>query len=421
LHGAVAVRAHRTQDAVRRQHEARLADWTAAMRGWVRLSLSMDAVQGLLCTALAGGLLLRHFAAHPQVGGADLLLVYWTLKLPALGQRLADLARLVPAQRNTLTRLMEPLSAPEDVPAAPAGPAAAPLLRPVGAPAGLRLRIDGGRVVAGGHTLLDDVTLDIAAGEQVAIVGASGAGKSTLLALLLGWHRLAVGDLWIDGRPADPAAVAALRRQVAWVDPAVQVWNHSLLDNLLYATPPGAEADADLAAVIDAARLRGVVQRLPQGLQGLLGEGGTRLSGGEGQRVRLGRALLAPQTRLVLLDEPFRGLDRGQRHALLAEARDWWQGRTLLCVTHDVGETTAFDRVLVVDGGRIVEDDTPARLAAGDTRYRALLDAEQQVRQVLWQGADWRRLTLQDGRLHEDSGEARPHGLPSTRLREAGR
>lgn len=390
LLGLVPVRAHRAERAVQREHEALLVPWARSLRGWIRGSVAAEGVQGLLCIGLAAGLLLSHFRQQGGVGGADLLLVFWTLKLPALGNRLADLAQTLPAQRNALRRLMEPLSAPVTAPA----PAAAAPSR-----SALALQISGGRVQAGGHEILRDIELRIAPGEQVALVGLSGAGKSSLVGLLLGWHRLSAGTLRLDGRPAGAAEVEALRGQVAWVDPAVQLWNRSLLDNLLYASEDAALAQ--LGGVADRALLRGVAARLPQGLQTLLGEGGARLSGGEGQRVRLARALLQPEPRLVLLDEPFRGLDRAQRHRLLSEARQWWQGRTLLCVTHDVGETLAFDRVLVVEGGRIVEDGRPGTLAAQDSRYRALLVAEDQLRRRLWAGPAWRRLHLVDGQLHE--------------------
>ncbi len=103
----------------------------------------------------------------------------------------------------------------------------------------------------------------------------------------------------------------------------------------------------------------------------------------------------------MLLDEPFRGLDRAQRQLLLAEARQWWHGRTLLCVTHDVGETLAFDRVLVIDDGRLCEDGRPADLAARPSRYRDLLQAERELRQQAWSGHTWRRLLMRDGVLHE--------------------
>jgi ATP-binding cassette subfamily B protein len=238
----------------------------------------------------------------------------------------------------------------------------------------------------------------------VAIVGASGAGKSSLVGLLLGWHRLAEGRLSVDGQPLDAAEQETLRRQTAWVDPGVQLWNASFLDNLGYAT--GDDGLARVGEVIEAARLRGVLAKLPQGLQTPLGEGGARLSGGEGQRVRLGRAMLQSDVRLALLDEPFRGLDRGQRSDMLADARRWWQHSTLLCVTHDVGETLGFGRVLVVDEGRIVEDGVPTELAAGDTAYARLLQAEAQVRSAMWHsdGATpsdaaptWRHVRIEGG------------------------
>jgi ATP-binding cassette subfamily B protein len=216
---------------------------------------------------------------------------------------------------------------------------------------------------------------------------------------LLGWHQLSDGELRVDGSPLHAEAQQALRQTTAWVDPAIQIWNQSLIDNLHYAC--NTEDPERMAEVLDQARLRSVLQQLPEGLQTWLGEGGALLSGGEGQRLRLARALMQTPVRLVLLDEPFRGLDRSQRQALLLQARQWWRQATLLCVTHDVAETLAFDRVLVVEGGRIVEDGSPAKLAQAASRYRELLDAEALVRDQLWQGAHWRRLQVSGGRLTE--------------------
>lgn len=162
--------------------------------------------------------------------------------------------------------------------------------------------------------------------------------------------------------------------------------------------------------MIEQADLFGVLERLPEGLQTPLGESGGLVSGGEGQRVRLGRALGRQKARLVILDEPFRGLDREKRRLLLRRAREYWRGATLICITHDVGETQAFDRVVIIENGRISEDNAPAQLAARpDSRYNALLAAEQEVRQTLWEGAAWRRLWLEQGRLrenHDDSQQA---------------
>ena len=96
-------------------------------------------------------------------------------------------------------------------------------------------------------------------------------------------------------------------------------------------------------------------------------------------------------------------MDRVQRRALLADARQWWKDTTLLCVTHDVGETLPFSRVLVVENGCIVEDGVPAQLAARPSRYRELLDAETVVREQMWKGKQWRRIQMRDGQLEQSS------------------
>jgi ATP-binding cassette subfamily B protein len=251
---------------------------------------------------------------------------------------------------------------------------------------------------------LHDIQIHVEAGSHVAIVGASGAGKSSLAGLLLGWHRAAVGRILIDGEPLDAARLDRLRRETAWVDPAIQLWNRSLIANLLYGRSD--PTDVDLGEVLQEADLYPVLQRLPEGLQTALGERGGLLSAGEGQRVRLGRGLHHQSARLVLLDEPFRGLDRVQRRALLQRARRFWHGATLLCITHDVSDTQTFPRVLVLDTGRIVEEGCPAALAADPrSRYRAFLDAEAVVRSGLWSNEVWRRLCLKGGRLTASPAE----------------
>lgn len=255
-------------------------------------------------------------------------------------------------------------------------------------------------MIAGGRPVLSGVNLEIPAGAEVAVVGSSGAGKSTLVGLLLGWQVPADGEVRADGVRLDGAALSALRGATAWVDPAVQLWNRSLIENLRYGQEGPMARGAE--SLLEAADLRGVLERLPEGLQTRLGEDGGRLSGGEGQRTRLGRALGRPDARLVILDEPFRGLDRTQRGRMLDRARQWWRGATLLCVTHDLEETRRFPRVLVVHDGQVVEDGAPEVLAADpQSRYHALLAAETKVRHGLWEADFWRRLRLVGGRVHE--------------------
>jgi ABC-type bacteriocin/lantibiotic exporter with double-glycine peptidase domain len=400
LLGLVPVRAHRAERAVRRQHENLLVAWARAGRRRLTVTTCVDGVQSLACIGLAGWLLFSHFMRTGAVAGGDLLLVYWTLKLPAIAHDLTTLAQQVPIQQNALARLMEPLSAPEEETASAPPPGSSPRAVQSGAArsGAISIVIRDGTVVAAGHQILRDLDLTIGPGEHVAIVGASGAGKSSLIGLLLGWHRLSGGTLCVDGTPMTSDLREALRRSTAWVDPAIQIWNRSFVDNLGYSSAD--DALDRTGEAIEGASLRGVLRNLPDGLQTRLGEGGALISGGEGQRVRLGRAFTQRDVRLALLDEPFRGMDRDRRSALLADVRRRWHDVTLLCVTHDVGETRLFDRVLVIDDGRIVEDDRPERLAAVPSQYRRLLDAEREALAQLWDSGDWRRIVIRDGRVH---------------------
>ena len=225
-------------------------------------------------------------------------------------------------------------------------------------------------------------------------MGASGAGKSSLAGLLLGWHRAASGSVLVDGAELDDSGLDQLRPHIAWVDPAVQLWNRSLVDNLQYGSGMPVES------AIDAAELRTIIERLPNGIETPLGEGGGLVSGGEGQRVRLGRALLRPGVRLAILDEPFRGLDFDQRHKLLARSREIWRDATLLAISHDIAEALSFERVLVLEDGRVVEDGDPSEFARNpESRFHAMLQTERAIREEFWNGAEWRHLRLENGQL----------------------
>ncbi len=388
LLGLVALQAHSAEAVVEAEHGRLLEEWRSAARGVARTVVTAEAVQGALGVGLAAWLVVgaRDRVAEPAT---FLLLAYWALSLPMLGQRIGVLARQYPSYRNTTLRFLEPLSSPEE-PMATAVPAEGP------SPAGVDIRMEGVSVVAAGQTILADVDLHLPAGSRVAVVGSSGAGKSSLVGLLLGWHRPAGGRLLADGVPVDASGLAHLRRHTAWVDPSVAIWNSSLADNLTYGAA-GASVDVTTAAAdVD---LESVIARLPEGMDEVLGEGGGLLSGGEAQRVRLGRARMRGDVRLAILDEPFRGLDRAQRRSLLERSGGWWPGATFILVTHDVADTLGFERVLVIDAGRVIEDGNPEALAARDgSRYRALLDAESEAG-AAFEGPSWRSLQLERGRL----------------------
>jgi ATP-binding cassette subfamily B protein len=364
-----------------------------------RGSVFIEGVQMFVGFALAGWILFGHFSGG--VSGAMLLVTYWVLNLPALGYELALTAREYPAHRSTILRLLEPLGAPD---ASREAGSKERGLSGQSRSAHAGVEIDARRVAVrlAGHMVLENIDLRVEPGSHVAIVGASGAGKSTLVGMLLGWYRPSQGDLLVDDKPLTGDRLDALRRETAWVDPTLQIWNESLLENLLYGSDGSAQG---LTSVLEAGALMPIIAKLPEGLATPLGEGGALLSAGERQRVRLGRAMMRPDARLVILDEPFLGLERDRRRALLAQARQRWAGRTLLYVTHDVGETRGFDRVLVMERGRIVEDGEPLSLTQKpSSRYRRLLQVQETVNARLTTGAEWRHLRLESGRLVQEHG-----------------
>ena len=405
LLGLVPLRLHGAERAFRREHESLLVEWWRAGLDFSRMAVVLRGLSALLFSAFAVWITFAYIRQGGEARGV-LLLFFWVLSLPMLGQNLAQTAQQYPMLRNRVLRILEPLGAPDEVEDDPPTTrpeevlASGPLGEGSGVQGGVSIEMRDVAVQAGGHTILTNINLTVKAGDHMAIVGPSGAGKSSLVGLLLGWHKPASGICLVDGEPLAGQRLHQLRRETAWVDPAVQLWNRSLLENLTYGNQVEQTSGGRFA--LEAADLFEVLERLENGLQTPLGEGGGLVSGGEGQRVRLGRAMSRAGIRLVILDEPFRGLDREKRRSLLKAARQYWKEATLICVTHDVGETQGFERVLVLEGGRIIEDGAPAALASQpDSRYRMLLAAEEAVRVGLWQSADWRRLWMAGGHLTE--------------------
>ena len=399
LLGLQAVRAHSGEVALQREHATRLEEWARSAWQAARYAVRSEALVTLPGYALALWLLFDHLSGAPGSGWA-LLLVYWCLSLPALGQEFAFLLQQIPRQKNLAARLLEPLGAAETE--RPAVPTTA-----IESEKGVDLLFNDVRVQVAGQQVLALDGLHLPPGSHVALVGASGSGKSSLLALVMGWHEPAAGDVLVDNAPSTPAVVQRLRRQTVWVDPSVQLWNRSLLENLRYGS---ARPDAPVGAAIEDAELDEVLARLPTGLESSLGEGGGLLSGGEGQRVRFGRNIHKDHVRLVLLDEAFRGLERPRRQRLLARGRQRWKSATVLCATHDVSDALVFDRVLVIEGGRVAEDGAPRDLAGrADSLFAKFLAVEETL-QAKFSESLWRRWQLVDGHVHENAPEVTPLG-----------
>lgn len=397
--GLVPLRAHRAEHAFRRRHELQLGEWARAAFSVERLVVWMEALQFFSGFGLAAWILIDHISRTRNFASV-LLLAYWALNLPFISQDIAQIAWQYPTLRNRTLRLLEPLSAPQDMETEqgqPAAALAAMITPPEETASAVSVVFENVSVRVAGHMVLKEIDLALSPGCHVAVVGPSGAGKSSLLGLLLGWYRPACGRILVNGAALNEDILNQLRSETAWVDPAVQLWNLTLFENLIFGAGPGTVPEPEL---FESAELHGLLKKLPAGLQTELGENGSLVSGGEGQRVRLGRAMHKRGVRLAILDEPFRGLDRQQRRDLMGAVRKHWRDATLLCVTHDVGETLSFPRVLVVDSGRIVEDGSPEDLVRQpDSTYRKLLLAEEEVREGLWSNNHWQHLHLREGQL----------------------
>jgi ATP-binding cassette subfamily B protein len=391
LLGLVPLRVHGAAKAVRGEHEALLDSWRRARLGLARATVSIQALQFGVGYALVA-LLVFSYLGRGGDRSSLLLLAYWALNLPVLGLGLVRLLARYPEPRSISIRVTEPLRAPEEKDLAPRSGNVSAERRE--RPPGMSIRLESASVRICGRRLLEAIDLAIEPGSHVAVVGRSGAGKTSLFGLLLGFHFPEEGRVLVDGAVLSGDRLSEVRSQIAWVDPAVQLWNRGLEENLTYGNDGG-----PVERAIEGADLARVLETLPEGRATILGEGGALVSGGEGQRVRFGRAFLRKGVRLALLDEPFRGLDRESRAELLGRARSQWKDATLLAITHDLGEAFIFDRVLVLENGRLVEDGSPAELARRDgSLFQRLRKAEEDL-SILWSDETWRRWRIERGAL----------------------
>ena len=218
--------------------------------------------------------------------------------------------------------------------------------------------------------VLDDLSLNIAPGQRVGLVGASGAGKSTVLALLQRFYDVQQGRIMIDGQEIGAVTQQSLRDTVAVVPQDISMFHRSVLENIRYARPDATREDVLEAASI--ARCRDFIEALPEGFDTMVGDRGVRLSGGQRQRLAIARALLknAP---ILLLDEATSALDSESEHLIQAALDDLMQGRTVIAVAHRLSTLRNFDRIVVMDGGRVVDDGAPDELAHRPGPYRDLL------------------------------------------------
>jgi ATP-binding cassette, subfamily B, bacterial len=275
---------------------------------------------------------------------------------------LARLARTLARGAASRERILEVLDSGEVVPQAPDPVPARPPRR------GIALR-GVWFAYAEGTPVLRHLDLEVAVGERVCVVGPSGAGKSTLLSLLLRFYDPDAGAVELDGTDLRRLEPDSLRRQIALVPQDPWMLDGTVADNLAFGRP-GATTQ-ELAAAASLAGLGEIVDRLADGWETQVGEGGVRLSGGQRRRVALARAILRDAA-VLLLDEPTSGLDAAAERAVLDALDRAAEGRTVLAVSHRLRLAARADRVVVLDGGRVVEQGPPAELLAAGGAYARL-------------------------------------------------
>ncbi len=216
---------------------------------------------------------------------------------------------------------------------------------------------------------LENLTLSVKAGETVAIVGPSGAGKSTVFAMLLRFYDPQAGTVMLDGTDIRTLDPDALRSQIALVPQDTTIFAASASDNISYGTP-GAKT-ADILSAARSANADSFIEALPQGYDTVLGEQGVTLSGGQRQRLAIARAILKDAP-VLLLDEATSALD-AESEKLVQDALDrLMEGRTTLIIAHRLSTILKADRILVMDGGRIVEEGTHKNLIRKNGIYAGL-------------------------------------------------
>jgi ABC transporter fused permease/ATP-binding protein len=221
--------------------------------------------------------------------------------------------------------------------------------------------------------VLRDVAFTVAPGEVVALAGPSGAGKSTIAGLLLRFYDPVSGAVKVDGRDVRELDADALRRHIGVVSQEPILFATSIAENIRYGRPDATQAEVEAAAI--AANCDGFIRAFPQAYDTLVGERGVRLSGGQKQRVAIARALLK-DPRILVLDEATSALDAENEHVVQEALERLMKGRTTLVIAHRLSTIQTADRVLVLDGGRVVEEGPPAELAAKDGLYRRLVERQ---------------------------------------------
>ena len=343
----------------------------ASFASAVRRTLVRSMLTVLIITAVTGTIIFVLWVGANQVHAGSMtggqlasFVIYAALVAGGVGT-MAEVWGDVMRAAGATERLLELLHAKPTI-----AEAAAPQMLPQPRQAALRFeRVSFHYPARLQLAALDDITLDIAPGETVALVGPSGAGKTTLFQLLLRFYDVTDGCIRLNGQDIRQLSLHDLRDRIAIVPQDPVIFSANALENIRYGRP--AASDAEVIAAARAAQVEEFIDRLPEGYQTFLGERGTRLSGGQRQRIAIARAILKDAP-LLLLDEATSALDAESEILVQEGLNAAMQGRTTLIIAHRLATVQKAHRIVVLEHGRIVETGTPGDLRKQGGLYARL-------------------------------------------------
>jgi len=224
----------------------------------------------------------------------------------------------------------------------------------------------------GGLKVFDKFSLRIQAGQRVGLVGQSGGGKSTLFTLLQRFYDVQRGAIMIDGQDIARVTQQSLREAIAVVPQDISLFHRSIMENIRYGRPSATDNEVLRAAI--AARCD-FIEALPEGMETIVGDRGIKVSGGQRQRIAIARAFLKDAP-ILLLDEATAALDSESEEAIREALSRLMRGRTVVAIAHRLATLRSFDRVVMLQGGRIIDDGPPDILMQGKGPYRELVARE---------------------------------------------
>ena len=310
----------------------------------------------------------RVLSGELTIGDVTMFLVYLTMLLGPL-EVLANSATTFQNGLAGLDRVLDLLAEPQETShLPPTGLHEPPVAQGRISFSGVSFHYPGSE-----QLVLKDINLEIEQGAMVALVGPSGSGKTTLCNLVARFYEPTAGKICLDGQDVREVPIEAYRRLLGIVEQDVFLFDGTIAENIAYARRNASQSDIEEAA--RAANADGFIRQFEKGYETLIGERGVRLSGGQRQRLAIARAVLA-NPRILILDEATSNLDSESERLIHASLEQIMQQRTSLVIAHRLSTVTRADKIVVVDGGRIIECGTHQQLMARSGRYRHMVELQ---------------------------------------------